>query len=429
MGQPQEKSRIEFKSKVRATLFNRAGGKCSVPRCKNPTVGPFEDNEGAVNLGVACHIYSAAEDGPRGRGGKSDEFIGSDANGLWCCPSHASLIDKQKGKDYPANVLFAWKALAEARIRKQITDAPSPLGWVDSIEFVEFDGIRTPPKVSLSRNTLFFGPNCSGKTSLMEAAASVSDSRHGERFSGRIYHGRPAKYKALIKYSTVDTLSKTIEIQICGENLVRQEGATPCLLPPGDLEIIFCSERETRYKPHEDHVDFLMRYLNIDKSALFALTKVGGGNLLPGEIVFTQAIDIEYDDDDEEIEKKRYKIDDSPFMELRFKQAHGEYWVGLDNLSTSEHARLLLDLAITKAKETCKQKLTLLLIDGLLFNLDQRNFEVILNVLTESDFQTALSLPPYREADVLDRGAGEVSLKKFAYLEAWRLAILKRSEP
>lgn len=45
--------------------------------------------------------------------------------------------------------------------------------------------------------------------------------------------------------------------------------------PPGDLEVILCSERETRRRAHEDDVDFLMRYLNIDKAALFYLAEMG----------------------------------------------------------------------------------------------------------------------------------------------------------
>ncbi|MEW3947073.1 hypothetical protein QOZ26_30355, partial [Pseudomonas aeruginosa] len=106
------------------------------------------------NMGVACNIYSAAEDGPRGRGGQTDAFIGSEKNGIWCCSAHASLIDKKKGNEFPFTVLFAWKELAEARIRKLLDDVPSPLGWVDAIEFSEYENLINPPRITLSRNTL-----------------------------------------------------------------------------------------------------------------------------------------------------------------------------------------------------------------------------------------------------------------------------------
>lgn len=420
--------RIDFSMSTKLDIFKRVSGRCSVPRCTNPTVGPFLEIEGAVNMGVACHIYSAAEDGPRGRGGQTDEFIGSEPNGIWCCSSHASLIDKKKGNEFPAAVLFSWKALAEARIRKLLDDKPSPLGWVDTIEFSEYENLITPPSVLLSRNTLIFGLNCSGKTSVMEAAASISHSRYAETFSGTWKNGVILKYKAKIKYSTVDTLDKTLELEMSAGNLVRKEGYTPYLLPPGDLEVIFCSGRETRRKPHEDDVDFLMRYLGIDKTALFYLAAMGGGDLLPGNIKFEQAIDKEFDDYDEEILKKRYKIDEEPYMNLLFRRQGGEYWVTLDRLATSEYGLLLLSFAITKARETCKQKLTLFLVDGLIYNFDKFNFEKLLILLSKSDFQSALILPPYREADILDKNESSVKLKKLDYLESWQLKVLKRSE-
>jgi len=40
-------------------------------------MGPYFESERAVNMGVACHIYAASEDGPRGWGEKDEEFISS----------------------------------------------------------------------------------------------------------------------------------------------------------------------------------------------------------------------------------------------------------------------------------------------------------------------------------------------------------------
>ena len=57
----EEKKRIDFKSGVPDLLYRQAGGRCSVPRCSNPTMGPYYAKDGAVNMGVASHIYSAAE--------------------------------------------------------------------------------------------------------------------------------------------------------------------------------------------------------------------------------------------------------------------------------------------------------------------------------------------------------------------------------
>ena len=179
-----EKSRIDFKSGVPETLFRSVNGHCSVPRCKKPTTGPFYELIDSVNMGVACHIYSAAKDGPRGQGGKYKEFIESAENGIWCCQYHAAIIDKKKGVDYPASTLFAWKKLAEARVRKQMSDIPSPLGWVESIEFLtpHAHGFATP-KILLSRYTILTGGNGRGKTALLEAAAAICNSKYFDRVS------------------------------------------------------------------------------------------------------------------------------------------------------------------------------------------------------------------------------------------------------
>lgn len=423
----KKQNRLDFSRKVVETLYKKSNGRCSVPRCTRPTMGPLKNGNESINMGVACHIYSAAENGPRGRGDKDDKFIRSESNGIWCCAYHAALIDKANGKDYPASVLLAWKALIEARTLKHMTDRPSPLGWVETIQFTEFANSTVHPKATLSRNTLIFGPNCSGKSALMEFTASISNSRYCERFSGTKTKNSdgtysPARYKARITYSTVDTLSKNVDIELSGENLIRYEDSKPCLLSPGDLEVIFCTEREQRIYDGEDNVDFLMRFLNVDNSALYAISKLGSDELLPRIIRFEQATEYDYDRD-EEIKKR--KPDGSPYMELQFKHSHSDDWISYDCLSTSEQGKLLIDLAITKAREVSKQRLTLLLIDDPISNFDSENFKWLLNVLSNSDFQSAVVLPPYRHDDVLDHENNNTRLQTLDYLEQWRLVTLK----
>lgn len=280
--------RINFRSGVPDILYKRAGGTCSVPRCKNPTMGPFCNDSEAVNLGVACHIYSAAKNGPRGYADKDPQFISSEKNGIWCCVHHAALIDKKNGKDYPAATLFAWKKLAEARTLKQMNDIPSPLGWISSIEFLKYENLKMPPKVDLSRRTFIFGRNCSGKSSLMEAAACISQSKYAERFrrsriAPNLMEDTP-DFKAKIIYSTVDTLSKEVTVEVTNGVPKRFDGGTQCLLPPGDISILYCSSYEQNHKYNEDDVDYLTRYLNIDQSSLIALLKNRNNSLFSGEI-------------------------------------------------------------------------------------------------------------------------------------------------
>jgi hypothetical protein len=419
-------NRENFQQGVKINLFKQVNGQCSVPRCKKPTMGPFKESEGAVNMGVACHIYSAAKDGPRGQGGKDDIFLASEKNGIWCCEHHSALIDKKQGNDYPANNLFAWKELAEARVLKQMNDIPSPLGWVESVELIKFPVFQNPPKIQLSRFTLLWGANESGKSSLLEMAACISDSRHAERFFSDRISGSGGEtvrnnFQARVTYSTVDSLSKEINLNISQNELTRQEGATYCLLPPGDLEVIFCGREDTERRDTEDDIDYLSRVLNLDKSSLFALAKVNRDCIMPGDIYFKQAQD---DDEDSDTKRPRFKDNKAPYMELRFKKKSNEFSLSFAALSGSEKERLILDLLISKAREVAKQRLTLLLIEGVINYLDEDNFSKVLKTISEESFQAIVTLPYARETTCIETRYGKTVLKELSYLGNWTLATL-----
>ena len=413
--------RIDFKTGVSETLYRKAGGQCSVPRCKNPTMGPYYSQDGAVNMGVACHIYSAAVNGPRGRGGKDEDFISSEKNGIWCCQYHASLIDKSKGCDYSAADLFAWKNLAEARTLKKMNDKPSPLGWVESIELTKFPKtLDKLPKVTLSRRTLLYGKNCSGKTVLLQAAAFISQARYAGRFTSS-QKNKDTILCAKIIYSTVDSLNKELTLKIQGMELIRLEGNTQCLLPPSDLEVIYCTQHEITKSPYEDDIDFMMRLLNIDKSVLFSLARIGTNSIIPGEIKFEKAME---EDDETESLKPRYKENGKPYFELLFKMSMRDDFVTYDALSTGEKSKLIIDLLITKARQVSNKRLTLLLLDDLPSIFDRGSFETLLRQLANEEFQVVVTLPYNREKDILQVDNGQSILQTLDYLESWRLAII-----
>ncbi|KDR39857.1 hypothetical protein BG61_29590 [Caballeronia glathei] len=377
-------------------------------------------------MGMACHIFSAAKNGPRGRGGKDEEFISSERNGLWCCNYHGTLIDKAKGCDFSADTLFAWKALAEARTAKQMNDIPSPLGWVEEIAFTQFANTDFLPRIRLSRRTLLWGKSGTGKTILLEAAASISQAKYAERFSASYIVNddgvrSPAPFGAKVTYSTVDSLSKEISLRILGIELTRQDGSIPCLLPPGDLEVIYCSELDCRRRDDEDDLDFMMRALHVDKSALLALAKKGTNTVMAGEITIRQGSETDDDTGDATL---RYKENGDPYFELLFRKACQNFFVTYNRLSGSEKDRLILDLLIAKAREVCKQRLTLLLIECLAVSLDSNNLENLLGKLTEGQFQVIVTLPPRAEKDVLEVKSGRLKLREADYLKSWQLALL-----
>lgn len=425
------KNRIDFNKGVPETLYKRANGHCSVPRCKIPTMGPFKENEGAVNLGIACHIYSAAVNGPRGRGGKSDDFIASAENGIWCCSHHGSLIDKAKGRDFPADDLFLWKAIAEARTRKQMHDTPSPLGWVDSLELLKLPGFTRVPKLTLSRLNLLWGQNDTGKSVTLEASASLSSATHADR----LMSGNPGIYDSLdessqivckVTYSTVDSLSKELEIHIRDGFLSRREGSTVYLLPPGDIEIVYCSDEEVRQRSHEDDFEYLMRVVGVDSSALLALNSDSGTGLTLGELSFRKAT---VWDDSEECDRGKYKPNGERYIEAVVAMRDFDAEVTLNNLSSSQHGQLILDLQIRKAREVCKQRLTLLIVDPLCRSFQIEKFSTLLSTVEKEDFQCLIQIPgkveclifEMKDGNFLKSVDGKPLLLDAAPVTKWRL--------
>lgn len=423
------KKRIDFASNVPDLLFRQAGGRCSVPRCTNPTMGPFYGSTGAVNLGTACHIYSASKDGPRGWGDKDEAFIKSEANGLWCCAAHSTVIDKNNGKDYPASQLFIWKALAEARVLKQINDSPSPHGWVESIEFIRFNPKIRLPKVQLSRCTLLWSAaNGTGKSALMQLAASISDSSSAERFlvdatKSLADEDVSNEFAGKVIYSTVETLSKVVQLEFVVGGLVRRIGPTTFLLPPGDVAFIYCEGKPLTRRNGEDDLDLLMRVLGLDKSALLAIARLSNGVLMAGNFRFTHAQDCIEDETCDDL-LKRIKEDGSPYMELSFQKTNGKFFTSYEGLSSSEKTQLILDLFISKAREIAKERLTLLMLDDIVSTLDDKNFGFLMQALAKESFQSLVAVPPIKGRSFLIMDSVPARLvDEIRFLE-WRVATL-----
>lgn len=376
-------------------------------------------------MGVACHIFSAAKNGPRGWGDKGADFISSEKNGLWCCQYHAALIDKNKGNDYSVGTLFSWKELAEARVRKQMNDNPSPLGWVESIAINKFTRSGINPKITLSRWTLLYGNQSVGKTSLLEFSASISNSKYSKRFSGN----KESIFEATVNYSTVDDFDKVLTLSIEDNLFKRIENGQESLLPPGDLEVIYCDVSDLKSKSHEDHIDLMQRVLNVDEAALMSLCSIGTKTLMAGEIKFEKGVEEtedEYSCNDSFLTRPKLKLDEEPFYELHFKpKGHVlNEFVNYEALSTSEKARLVLDLQITKARETAKQRLTLLIVESLAINFDEENFVKLLTSLEKESFQAIVSLPPYHDRKINKRLNGESSLCEDECLKNWTLCFI-----
>lgn len=100
----------KFLKAVADTLAKRAAFICSNPDCRALTIAPSEADEGKfLFIGEAAHIHSASEGGPRDKPQMTPEERKSASNGVFLCSSCATMIDKNNGLDFPAEILRRWK--------------------------------------------------------------------------------------------------------------------------------------------------------------------------------------------------------------------------------------------------------------------------------------------------------------------------------
>lgn len=111
--------RDDFSQRTKDILARRVSFVCSNPECRKKTVGPGEDVDKTVNIGVAAHIAAASEGGPRYDPFMTHEERSSIENGMWLCQNCAHLIDADPDK-YPSDLLVSWKKQTEEEARLSI---------------------------------------------------------------------------------------------------------------------------------------------------------------------------------------------------------------------------------------------------------------------------------------------------------------------
>lgn len=115
--------RDEFPKAVKETLAKRVGQHCSNPGCRKSTVGPHNHPDMSVNVGVAAHITSAADGGPRYDPALTPKQRSAIGNAIWLCQTCAKLIDSDSSR-YTVDMICEWKKQAESLVRQNIEGGP-----------------------------------------------------------------------------------------------------------------------------------------------------------------------------------------------------------------------------------------------------------------------------------------------------------------
>ena len=139
--------RDDFPEAIKRSLAQRVSQRCSNPSCKAQTSGPQVDPTKSLNVGVAAHISAASEGGPRFDPALDPIARVGPGNGIWLCQTCAKLVDNDADR-FPAEVLHAWKVLAEhdallaiGKTSPSVPEIPKIIDkWVD-IAYPENAGI------------------------------------------------------------------------------------------------------------------------------------------------------------------------------------------------------------------------------------------------------------------------------------------------
>jgi len=110
--------RDDFTRSTLRTLADRAGHRCSNPKCGRATTGARSDG-GVLKGGIGAHICAAAEGGERYDPTMSKDERRSADNGIWLCDWCSRMID-QDPSGYSVELLQSWKRQAEQTARQNI---------------------------------------------------------------------------------------------------------------------------------------------------------------------------------------------------------------------------------------------------------------------------------------------------------------------
>ena len=149
-----QKARDDFSPKMIEALGKRASYICSNPDCRCLTLCPSDkDPEKYIYIGKAAHVTGAAKNGPRYNPSILSEEREAIENGIFLCSNCAEMIDKNKGIDYPVDLLCKWKDEHEKWVKRNLNKSQHSLVTIVEGEFIasgigEVTGIKiTKPAI------------------------------------------------------------------------------------------------------------------------------------------------------------------------------------------------------------------------------------------------------------------------------------------
>ena len=345
-------NRVEFPEKTKRLVAQRAGYKCSFVDCGRLTIGPADDSCRSNNTGIAAHIYGAARsgNGPRGNSNLSEQELKSIHNAIWLCAHHASLVDINSGKDFPAGTLHRYKNLHETRIALELAGIHTPSGWIQNFTVHSSPLFNDSFEFEFTKLNLIVGGNNAGKTALCEWIAGTCNPCYLERWA--TLHPQTMK-RLSISMNFFFPNPSSIEVDFQNSNYPHYKyngERTP--IWPNAVKVMF-----------PEPLDLPIQGPHRDRDAI-----VNSMKLHPYEL---QALFDKLPDSSEHFGGAHFKeSEQDTHMIVEMRGAKGDQSRLLRLLASSEQETLMLDLGIIAANELARIGPTLLILDANSWTID-----------------------------------------------------------
>ena len=336
----KKKTRADFTQQTKDIISARAAYRCCFPDCDATLIGPGVESDSIENIGECAHIYAAAGKGPRNNHNLSNDDLQKSENGLFLCRKHHALIDKGKGRKYPAETLMLFKQMHEHKISKELGHVTYPLMWLKKLIVQISPILKKGVTYDFTKSTIITGTNSVGKSVLIEY---IYTALTGECLA------RLEKSHVELSIEMSNPVWQTVLCTIDNGTVKYKVGDQELSFCPFTIDVIYLRDSKGHIKG--DKIDWIRAQLGKDRKFVKAL--IDGADLSNSYIVEKASM--------ETIRKKPYE---TIRVKLRKKNdLDDDYHWSLEQFSGTETYSVVFDLVVGYMRLVSRYRNTLFLFD------------------------------------------------------------------
>ena len=336
----KKKTRADFPQPIKDIISARAAYRCCFPECDATLIGPGGEPDTFDILGECAHIYAASGKGPRSNQNLTDADLQKPENGIFLCRKHHALIDKRKGKDYPAETLMLFKQMHEHKISKELGHVSYPLMWLKKLIVQNSPILKTGVTYDFTKSTIITGTNNAGKSVLIEY---IYTALTGECLA------RIEKSNVELSIEMSNPVLQTVLCTIDNGTVKYKVGDQELSFCPFAIDVIYLRDSKGHIKG--DMIEWIRAQLGKDRRFVKAL--IDGADLSSSYIVKKARMETIREKPYETVRVKLQKKDDLD---------EGCHW-SLEQFSGTETYSVVFDLVVGYMRHVSRYKNTLFLFD------------------------------------------------------------------